>query len=31
MQKEFLTVKDLYRQKEDYIGKSVKVAGWIRI
>ena len=30
MQKEFLTVKDLYRQKEDYIGKSVKVAGWIR-
>ena len=30
MQKEFLTVKDLYRQKEDYIGKSVKIAGWIR-
>ena len=30
MQKEFLTVKELYRQKEEYIGKTVKVAGWIR-
>ena len=30
MQKEFLTVKELYRQKEEYIGKSVKIAGWIR-
>ena len=30
MQKEFLTVKELYRNKEEYIGKTVKVAGWIR-
>ena len=30
MQKEFLTVKELYRQIEEYIGKTVKVAGWIR-
>ena len=30
MQKEFLTVKELYRQKEESIGKTVKVAGWIR-
>ena len=30
MKKEFLTVKELYRQKEEYIGKTVKVAGWIR-
>ena len=30
MQKEFLTVKELYRQKEEYIGKTVKVAGWVR-
>ena len=30
MQQEFLTVKELYRQKEEYIGKTVKVAGWIR-
>lgn len=30
MQKEFLTVKELYRQKEEYLGKTVKVAGWIR-
>ena len=30
MQEQFLTVKELYRQKEEYIGKTVKVAGWIR-
>lgn len=30
MQKEFITVKELYREKEQYIGKTVKVAGWIR-
>ena len=30
MQKEFITIKDLYRNKEEYIGKTVKVAGWIR-
>lgn len=30
MQKEFLEVKSLYRNKEDYIGKDIKVAGWIR-
>ncbi|WP_455540149.1 asparagine--tRNA ligase [Terrisporobacter sp.] len=30
MQKEFLEVKDLYRNKEQYIDKDVKVAGWIR-
>lgn len=30
MQKEFITVKELYRGKEQYIGKTVKVAGWIR-
>lgn len=23
MQKEFLTVKELYRQKEEYLGKTV--------
>lgn len=30
MQKEFLTVRELYKNKEAYIGKTVKVAGWIR-
>lgn len=30
MQKEFVTIKELYKQKENYIGKTVKVAGWIR-
>jgi len=30
MQQEFLTVKELYRSKEEYVGKTVKVAGWIR-
>lgn len=30
MQKDFLTIKELYRNKENYIGKTVKVAGWIR-
>lgn len=30
MQKEFLTVRELYKNKESYIGKTVKVAGWIR-
>lgn len=30
MQREFLEIKDLYRDKEQYIDKDVKVAGWIR-
>ena len=30
MQKDFLTVKELYRNQEAYVGKTVKVAGWIR-
>ena len=30
MQKQFITIKELYRNKEEYIGKTVKVAGWIR-
>ena len=30
MQKEFIEIKDLYRNKEQYIDKDVKVAGWIR-
>jgi len=30
MQKDFITVKELYRDKEQYIGKDVTVAGWIR-
>lgn len=30
MQKDFIEVKDLYRDKEQYINKDVKVAGWIR-
>ncbi|MDR1774468.1 MAG: asparagine--tRNA ligase, partial [Clostridioides sp.] len=30
MQKEFICVRDLFRNKEDYINKNVKVAGWIR-
>ena len=30
MQKDFLEVKSLYRKSEDYIGKKVCVAGWIR-
>ncbi len=30
MQQEFLTVKELYRNQEEYVGKTVKVAGWIR-
>ena len=30
MQKDFLTVKELYRNQETYVGKTVKVAGWIR-
>ncbi len=30
MQKEFLTIKELYRNKEQYRGKTVNVAGWIR-
>ena len=29
MQKEFLEVKNLYRDKEEYVGKTVRVAGWI--
>ncbi len=30
MQKEFLEVKSLYRESEKYLGKKVRVAGWIR-
>ena len=30
MQKDFMEIKDLYRNKEEYIDKDVKVAGWIR-
>ncbi|CAK7008006.1 MAG: Asparagine--tRNA ligase [Peptostreptococcus russellii] len=30
MQKEFLEVKNLYRDKEEYVGKTVRVAGWMR-
>lgn len=30
MQKEFLEIKELYRNKEAHVGKTVKVAGWIR-
>lgn len=30
MQKQFITVKELYRNQQEYIGKTVKVAGWIR-
>ena len=30
MQKEFIEIKELYRNKEKYAGKTVKVAGWIR-
>ena len=30
MQKKFIEIKDLYRNKEEYIDKDVKVAGWIR-
>ncbi|MDY5211782.1 asparagine--tRNA ligase [Intestinibacter sp.] len=30
MQKEFIEIKKLYRDKEQYIDKTVKVAGWIR-
>ena len=30
MQKEFIEIKQLYRNKEHYIDKTVKVAGWIR-
>ena len=30
MQKEFIEIKQLYRNKEQYIDKTVKVAGWIR-
>ncbi|SCH41649.1 MULTISPECIES: asparagine--tRNA ligase [unclassified Romboutsia] len=30
MQKQFVTVKELYRNQNEYIGKTVKVAGWIR-
>ena len=30
MQKEFIEIKQLYRNKEQYIDKKVKVAGWIR-
>lgn len=30
MQREFLEVKSLYRESEKYLGKKVRVAGWIR-
>lgn len=30
MQKEFLEVKKLYRNSEEFIGKTVHVAGWMR-
>ena len=30
MQKEFIEIKQLYRNKEQHIDKTVKVAGWIR-
>lgn len=30
MQKEFLEIKELYRNKEAHVGRNVKVAGWIR-
>ena len=30
MQKEFLEIKELYRNKEAHVGQTVKVAGWIR-
>ncbi len=30
MQKKFLEVKTLYRNSEEFIGKTVQVAGWIR-
>ena len=30
MQKEFLEIKELYRNKEAHVGQNVKVAGWIR-
>lgn len=30
MQKNFIEIKDLYRDKEQYIDKDVKVAGWMR-
>ena len=30
MLKEFIEIKQLYRNKEQYIDKTVKVAGWIR-
>lgn len=30
MQKEFIEIKKLYRESEQYIGKKVKIAGWIR-
>ena len=30
MKKEFIEIKQLYRNKEQYIDKTVKVAGWIR-
>ena len=30
MQKEFIEIKQLYRNKDEYIDKTVKVAGWIR-
>lgn len=30
MQKNFIEIKDLYRDKDQYIEKDVKIAGWIR-
>ncbi len=30
MQRDFIEIRDLYKEKENYIGKNVKIAGWIR-
>lgn len=30
MQKEFIEIKELYKNKDEYIDKTVKIAGWIR-
>lgn len=30
MQRDFIEIRELYKEKENYIGKKVKIAGWIR-
>ena len=30
MNKDFILIKDLYRNTENYIEKSVKVSGWVK-